>query len=653
MNNKLVLVLLSLLLVASIAVPRIAFGEKTNIVIAVDLAHGESSKYLNFIQGNITQVTIGEKTYIIQWINITTSITPDLLSNVDILLIGQPTVSFTPDEMEAIYNWLKKGNKALYIAGDSDYGAGPTSINVVNSLLEYIGAKLRLEQAAVYSEVNRTYNYKGIDYPTVAGAYYRVLAFVEPDNIPGLFTSMLDEGVTKPILMHGPTCVVWIDEEGNYRDPVNETYPGLIRIAWFRRGYIGDNQPPLPYVYDPLLYGLGGPMGDTSFVAYAAEYWPSLNVVITVAGESLYGDYEPAWASFYYGVSLDGPRFVTNLIRWWVRVITYQKNLVLSFNDPEGDDNGPGTFKYPTNPVFKPGVFDIVKFEVFMDDEYIYLRTTFRDLGGNPWGGPNGYSLQLIHVYMYTTNRALFTNTTAPGLNVKVYPGWHYLAVATPGWGDTPWPDGEVGALYSSDGKLISSEGDEYDVYALPEFNAVEMKIRKNLLTDVENIDNWLFAVAVTSYDGFGTYKVRAVQPGDPAEWALGGADSLAVLKGVQPLVIDFLAPTKEDQYMLLKSYDPDKGLLAVIGSMGIIGFVAPALPVTVTVTQTVTTPVTIVETQTQMITETETVTQTVLTTIPLTVTETVAPDYTLPTVIIVVLIVVIVGLAIIAFRKK
>ena len=37
---------------------------------------------------------------------------------------------------------------------------------------------------------------------------------------------------------------------------------------------------------------------------------------------------------------------------------------VFEMTDPTGDDNGPGTYVYPTNDVFKPGVFDLTKFRV-------------------------------------------------------------------------------------------------------------------------------------------------------------------------------------------------------------------------------------------------------------------------------------------------
>jgi carbohydrate-binding DOMON domain-containing protein len=626
------------LLLATIPVLTTSNAQAGTITIAVDLGHGEKDKYLNYIMGNITQVTIDGKTYSINWVTIgnNTPITPDLLANVDVLLIGQPTTGFTPDEMSAILEWLKKGNKALYVAGDSDYGSGPASISAVNDLLEFIGVKLRLEHAGVYSDPSYTYTYKGIEYPTCTGAYYRMVAFIEPDNIPTLFTDILSEGITKPILMHGPTALIFVDENGAYHDPVNETYPGLIRIAWYRMAYIIDNQAPAPYLYDPLYYGQG--TGNWSFVAYAAEYWDKYNSIITVAGESLYGDYEPAWASSYYGVELDGPKFVTNLVTWWVKIITYSKTEVLSFIDPEGDDNGIGTLKYPTNPVFQPGVFDLLKFQVFVDDQYVYFRATFKNLGGNPWNGPNGFSLQQLQIYILTTAN-LPLNTTAPGLNVEINPGWHYLIVATPGWGDTPWPDGEVSALYASDGSLVAKEGDAFDVYAIPMENAVEIKVSKNLLQDVDNIVHWGFVVAVASYDGFGSYKVRGVVAGDPQEWALGGADSLALLTGVHPLIIDLLAPTASDQYTILKSYDTAAKKLAVVN-------VLTAAPPTVTTTVVVTNTIEVTKTETKQLVSTTTtpVTQptTVVTTVQTTTTQT---EMTTPAIVGVIAL--IIGLAI------
>ncbi|MCE4600512.1 MAG: GldG family protein [Desulfurococcales archaeon] len=305
MNWKLAssLVLLAVLFAAPLAFNNMspAAAQSNTITVAVDLSHGESDKYLGYIQGNITFVN---------WVNITEGpITTDMLQGVDVLILGQPTIAFSPDEMDAIAQWLASGKKVLWVAGDSDYGSGNATQVYVNDLLEYIGAKLRVEYASFYDDIHN------------AQRFYRVLVHVQVDNNPDLETSMIAEGITKPILAHGPAPLIWVDDEGNPHDPVTETFDGLIRILWsYDTAYIGDNNPPLPLVYDPILYGHGA--GNFTFVFLAAEYHPDTNDVIVVSGESPYGDYEPTWSWEYYGVALDGPKFVTNMISWFKTLIT-------------------------------------------------------------------------------------------------------------------------------------------------------------------------------------------------------------------------------------------------------------------------------------------------------------------------------------------
>jgi hypothetical protein len=650
MKNAFIILIISFLLVSAIPLTTNALVKPgQTVTVAVDLAHGESNKYLDYIMGNITFVN---------WKIIQEPFSASNLSDVDILLIGQPTASLAPEELDALVQWLSKGDKVLYVAGDSDYGGGINSIAAVNNLLEYIGAKLRLEHGAVYSTTPcRNYTYKGVDSPVCCGAYYRMTAFVEPDNIPELFTNMIDEGLQYPILMHGPTAVIWQDEMGNYHNPVNETFPGLIRIAWYHLSYIGDNQAPSPYLYDPLIYGTG----DWNFVAYAAEYHQEKNNLIVVAGESLYGDYEPAWASTYYGVQLDGPRFVTNLIKWFVKILeTYDPIVRLEtiavFSDPEGDDKGTGTLLYPTNPVFQPSIYDLVKFGVYMDDNFVYFRTKVKNLGGNPWNGPNGFCLQNVQIYITTTSETLPINTSSIGLGVQIWHGWHYAVIAIPGWGSTPYPDGEVSVLFNAKMEKLADEynnNDLFDVYLSDtEPNTIEVKISKTLLEDVENIRNWVVFVAVSSYDGYGEGKIRAVQAGDPGEYVLGGGDPLAILAGVQPKVVDILAPTPEQQYAMLTSYDTANKIPAKVSGVKLLGLFEAGLTTTITETQTqtVTKTDTVTETQTVTQTETETTTTTKIEESVSTVTVT---DYTVTGAVAGVLLLVIIGMAFMMMRKK
>ena len=292
------IVMVALFVVAPLAFSHafVVHAATKKITVAVDLSHGESEKYLGYMQGNITFVN---------WVNITKGpITYDMLKNIDVFIIGQPTVAFSPDEMDAIAKWLQDGGHILWVAGDSDYGNGYKTQQYVNDLLQYIGAKLRVEYASFYDDIHN------------AGAFYRVLVQVKPDNVPELNTSIISQGITKPILAHGPAPLIWVDENGKAHDITKETFPGLVRIAWsYNTSYIGDNNPPAPLVYDPLDYGKGA--GNFTFVFIAAEYHKDMKDVIVVSGESPYGDYEPTWSPEYHGVKLDGPKFVTNMIKWF------------------------------------------------------------------------------------------------------------------------------------------------------------------------------------------------------------------------------------------------------------------------------------------------------------------------------------------------
>jgi len=291
------LVLLSLTVLGSPLAP--AKAQTKTITIAVDLAHGESNKYLDYIMGNITFV---------KWkiLNSSDDWTEGNLADVDVILIGQPTRYFSDSELRALKSWFDKGNKIVWIAGDSDYGStGPVAQDVANILLELLGSKLRIDLGAIYDNVHN------------AGAYYRVLVYVKPDQWPDLYTDIIAEDITKPLLAHGPGCVVWVDEKGMWHDPVKDTFPNLIRIVWFYdTARFAENNPPSSYVYDPAVDF------NRSFVFLAAEYMPEKNNLVVASGESPYGDYEPTWASAYYGVELDGPRFVTNMIRWFVKLLT-------------------------------------------------------------------------------------------------------------------------------------------------------------------------------------------------------------------------------------------------------------------------------------------------------------------------------------------
>jgi len=313
---------------------------------------------------------------------------------------------------------------------------------------------------------------------------------------------------------------------------------------------------------------------------------------------------------------------------------------VISITDASGDDKGPGYYGYPMNPVFVEGVFDIVKFEVYTTDTSVIFKVYYRNLGGNPWGGPNGFCLQYTHIYIRTTQVDAPARTDTIGLNVFLRPdyAWHFALLLAPGWGGDPVPVGERAALYYANGTVVVQNG-AFKVYADTANNAVVAEVSKDLIPDVDNVAKWKIVVFAVSYDGFGPYRVRPVSI-DKGEWVVWGAAdpaykakvAKAITLGLAPRVLDLAiySPDEypngisaEDQYKALDSYNPDKGMPAVVPAL---------LPTTITVTQTVV--------QTRTVTQTATLTQTVVTT-----TTVPTPDYTAAAIIGVVLL--IVGFAI------
>ncbi len=287
-----------LLIIAALPASVFVKGEGA-VVVAVDLSHGESDKYLGFIAGNITFV---------EWRAIK-EFNSASLSGVKLLIIGQPTVAFTPDEISALKAWFLEGGKAVWVAADSDYGPGVGYQDTANALLEAVGSRLRLDLCSVEDPVQN------------AKAAYRVVANVDPDEP---VRSDLLVGISKPVLYHGPGVLAYVKPDGSWAALEAEKPENVVRIVrTSTNGKVVENSPPAAKAHT------AGESG--SLVLNAAEFvkvGERLGLVIA-SGESPYGDYEPTWSSVYYGVALDGPTFVTNMINFALKFETYYRIMEL------------------------------------------------------------------------------------------------------------------------------------------------------------------------------------------------------------------------------------------------------------------------------------------------------------------------------------
>ena len=74
----------------------------------------------------------------------------------------------------------------------------------------------------------------------------------------------------------------------------------------------------------------------------------------------------------------------------------------VSFKDPKDDDNGPGAYTYPTDPVYKPGSFDMTAFTLKAHGDKVDLDVEMAAKLEDPWKTGSGFSVQMVFVFVQT-----------------------------------------------------------------------------------------------------------------------------------------------------------------------------------------------------------------------------------------------------------
>jgi glucoamylase len=226
---------------------------------------------------------------------------------------------------------------------------------------------------------------------------------------------------------------------------------------------------------------------------------------------------------------------------------------VLDVTDPAGDDNGPGTYQYPTSSDFTPGSFDITRFQVLTANGTVYLRTTLRTL--TPTFGAT-FGAQLLDVYVHDPAASATTTTTPGAFHYSIAPAdaWsqriEVQGFAAPVWVD---PSGDqVGQVNA----VVASTAAKTVTIALPE-SAFGTPT-----------SGWAFTVALTGQDGFNPDQARpfTATPGSFTfgVCAPGGTSPIcAVDPNAVPKVLDTIPPAGVPQSSEL---DPTAGPVVVQG---------------------------------------------------------------------------------------
>jgi glucan 1,4-alpha-glucosidase len=206
---------------------------------------------------------------------------------------------------------------------------------------------------------------------------------------------------------------------------------------------------------------------------------------------------------------------------------------VLAVADPPGDDNGPGTYQYPTSSNFTAGSFDLTGFKVSQTDTDVYLQISLRDLA--PTFGSN-FGAQLLDIYAHDPSVAsTSTGSAIPQENYSIAPGAAWSErVEAQGFAPVQWVNAANTPLGAA--QLIADPPSDTATIVLPRsaFGSVG--------------PGWTFAITLTGQDGTNPTNLRAFDP-TPQDFAFGvcapGGTSpiCSVDPNTVPKVMDAITP--------------------------------------------------------------------------------------------------------------
>jgi glucoamylase len=233
--------------------------------------------------------------------------------------------------------------------------------------------------------------------------------------------------------------------------------------------------------------------------------------------------------------------------------LTLPGTVVLQAADPTGDDNGPGTYAYPTASAFQPGAFDLTGIKVSQDATSVYIQVGIRNLA--PTFGAQ-FGAQLLDVYV--RNPSVTPTSTAPAYSILNYtiapPDAWTERVEAQGFAPVAWVNTAGTSLGS--GYLVVDQAGGTATVVLPRagFGTVG--------------PHWVFTVALTG-QGSGQPPVRGFTP-TPGQYTFGvcptpttASPICAVSPSAVPNVMDTIPPPGVAQSTEL---DPTRGPVSLQG---------------------------------------------------------------------------------------
>ncbi|HIL64862.1 MAG TPA: hypothetical protein EYG33_01720, partial [Candidatus Poseidoniales archaeon] len=220
---------------------------------------------------------------------------------------------------------------------------------------------------------------------------------------------------------------------------------------------------------------------------------------------------------------------------------------LLDLADAVGDETGDGDYVYPTASDFAPGagLFDITNLKIEQSDWNARFTITMAEIT-NYWSLSNGFSHQIVQIYVDQGITDSERTAMLVGANAEVHPDWAW-EVAISG-------TGEPGAVLAVQADTGSTSARGIEVEADKDANTIIFTISKDVIGD--DIGSYRYIVVIGSQDGFGTGKWRDVDE-TAKTWALGGGADPAADDGIDydPNIIDVVMEG-DNQTAILSGYD-------------------------------------------------------------------------------------------------
>jgi glucoamylase len=228
--------------------------------------------------------------------------------------------------------------------------------------------------------------------------------------------------------------------------------------------------------------------------------------------------------------------------------------LILDVSDPDGDDNGPGTYQYPTSDNFHAGAFDIQRFQVYDAGSDVIFRLKTRDLTPT-FGSPLG--AQLVDVYVHVPG-------AAPTSTAASFAGRNYAIAPAFAWSRLIEVQG-FGQRYIDANSVPNTLG-VVSISANAVSRFITFRVSKASLGTPA--PGWGFTVVLTGQDGFSSDQARGFQP-TPQEFQFGvcapggTAPICSVDPSTVPKALDVITPPGIAQSIEL---DPTLGPVVLQG---------------------------------------------------------------------------------------